>query len=45
MSQITRGDPPDLKNVRKDVYHHYIRVDNPKWAKFIQEQGIVIEGQ
>ena len=30
MSTITRGDPPGLRNVRKSVYHHYIRVDNPK---------------
>ena len=38
MSQITRGDPPDLKNVRKNVYHHYIRVDNPKSLIFLSGQ-------
>lgn len=26
MSTITRGDPPGLKNVRKTVYHHSMRV-------------------
>jgi 2-iminobutanoate/2-iminopropanoate deaminase len=38
MSQITRGDPPDLKNVRRNVYHHYIRVDNPKSLIFLAGQ-------
>ena len=30
MTDITRGDPANLKNVRRQIYHHYIRVDNPK---------------
>jgi 2-iminobutanoate/2-iminopropanoate deaminase len=38
MSTITRGDPPDLQNVRKNVYHHYIRVDNPKSLIFLSGQ-------
>jgi 2-iminobutanoate/2-iminopropanoate deaminase len=38
MSKITRGDPPNLKNVRKSVYHHYIRVDNPKSLIFLSGQ-------
>ena len=38
MSEITRGDPPALKNVRRNVYHHYIRVDNPKSLIFLSGQ-------
>ena len=38
MSTITRGDPPGLKNVRKSVYHHYIRVDNPLSLIFLSGQ-------
>ncbi len=38
MSWITRGDPPNLKNVRSSVYHHYIRVDNPKSLIFLAGQ-------
>lgn len=38
MSKITRGDPPNLKNVRKSVYHHYIRVDEPKSLIFLSGQ-------
>jgi len=38
MSTITRGDPPGLKNVRKTVYHHSIRVDNPKSLIFLSGQ-------
>jgi 2-iminobutanoate/2-iminopropanoate deaminase len=38
MSTITRGDPPNLTNVRKTVYHHYIRVDNPKSLIFLSGQ-------
>ena len=30
MSKITRGDPNRLKNVRANIYHHFISVDNPK---------------
>lgn len=35
---VTRGDPPNLQNVRKGIYHHYIRVDNPKSLIFLSGQ-------
>ena len=38
MTTITRGDPPNLTNVRKSIYHHYIRVDNPKSLIFLSGQ-------
>lgn len=38
MSKITRGDPPDLKNVRKGVYNHYVRVDEPTALIFLSGQ-------
>ncbi|MDP1536491.1 MAG: RidA family protein [Burkholderiales bacterium] len=38
MSNITRGDPPNLTNVRKTIYHHYIRVDHPKSLIFLSGQ-------
>lgn len=38
MSEITRGDPPGLKNVRANVYHHYVRVDNPRSLIFLSGQ-------
>ena len=38
MSKITRGDPSGLKNVRSNVYHHYIRVDNPQSLIFLSGQ-------
>jgi 2-iminobutanoate/2-iminopropanoate deaminase len=38
LSKITRGDPPNLKNVRSNVYHHYIRVDEPKALIFLAGQ-------
>ena len=38
MSKITRGDPPGFANVRKTIYHHYIRVDNPKSLIFLSGQ-------
>ena len=38
MTTITRGDPPNLKNVRGNVYHHYIRVDHPKSLIFLSGQ-------
>lgn len=38
MSKITRGDPAELKNVRASIYHHYIRVDNPKSLIFLSGQ-------
>jgi 2-iminobutanoate/2-iminopropanoate deaminase len=37
-SKITRGDPPDLKNVRANVYHHFVRVDNPSSLIFLSGQ-------
>ena len=38
MSKITRGDPKNLKNVRANVYHHYVRVDNPGTLIFLSGQ-------
>ena len=38
MSEIIRGDPPGLANVRKTVYHHYIRVDQPSSLIFLSGQ-------
>jgi 2-iminobutanoate/2-iminopropanoate deaminase len=38
MSKITRGDPPGLKNVRKSIYHHYIRIDNPSTLIYLSGQ-------
>ncbi len=38
MSDIKRGDPPNLKNVRRTIYHHYIRVDNPSSLIFLSGQ-------
>jgi 2-iminobutanoate/2-iminopropanoate deaminase len=38
MSKITRGDPTGLKNVRANVYHHFIRVDDPKSLIFLSGQ-------
>jgi enamine deaminase RidA (YjgF/YER057c/UK114 family) len=38
MSKITRGDPPNLKNVRSNIYHHFIRVDNPTSLIFLSGQ-------
>lgn len=38
MTRILRGDPPNLKNVRANVYHHYIRVDNPGSLIFLSGQ-------
>jgi 2-iminobutanoate/2-iminopropanoate deaminase len=38
MSEITRGDPPNFKNVRPSIYHHFIRVDNPKSLIFLSGQ-------
>jgi 2-iminobutanoate/2-iminopropanoate deaminase len=38
MSTITRGDPPNFANVRKTVYHHYIRVDKPSSLIFLSGQ-------
>ncbi|WP_322101893.1 RidA family protein [Paraburkholderia sp. J41] len=38
MTRITRGDPPNLTNVRKMIYHHYIRVDEPQSLIFLSGQ-------
>jgi 2-iminobutanoate/2-iminopropanoate deaminase len=38
MSEITRGDPAGLTNVRKTVYHHFIRVDKPSSLIFLSGQ-------
>ena len=38
MSTITRGDPPALKNVRKSIFHHYVRVDEPRSLIYVSGQ-------
>jgi enamine deaminase RidA (YjgF/YER057c/UK114 family) len=38
MTKITRGNPKNLKNVRSNIYHHYIRVDNPATLIFLSGQ-------
>ena len=38
MTDITRGDPANLANIRKTIYHHFIRVDNPKSLIFLSGQ-------
>jgi 2-iminobutanoate/2-iminopropanoate deaminase len=38
VTKITRGDPPNLTNVRRSIYHHYIRVDNPSSLIFLSGQ-------
>ena len=38
MTKITRGDPDTLKNIRSNLYHHYIRVDNPGSIIFLSGQ-------
>lgn len=38
MTRITRGDPDNLHNVRSNIYHHYIRVDNPESLIFLSGQ-------
>ena len=38
MTKITRGDPDGLKNVRSNLYHHYIRVDDPGSIIFLSGQ-------
>lgn len=37
-SQITRANPANLKNMRSNIYNHYIRVDNPKSLIFLSGQ-------
>lgn len=38
MTQITRGNPPGMKNVRATVYNHYVRVDHPRSFIFVSGQ-------
>jgi len=38
LTKITRGDPPALQNVRKSIYHHYVRVDQPGSLIFLSGQ-------
>jgi 2-iminobutanoate/2-iminopropanoate deaminase len=38
MTKITRGNPPNLKNVRSNIYHHYVRVDNLATLIFLSGQ-------
>jgi 2-iminobutanoate/2-iminopropanoate deaminase len=38
MTKITRGDPPNLHNVRSNIYHHFVRVDNPSTLIFVSGQ-------
>jgi enamine deaminase RidA (YjgF/YER057c/UK114 family) len=38
MSNISRGDPAGFTNVRKTIYHHYVRVDQPKSLIFLSGQ-------
>jgi 2-iminobutanoate/2-iminopropanoate deaminase len=35
---ISRGNPPNMKNMRATVYNHYVRVDQPKSMIFISGQ-------
>jgi len=37
-SQITRANPASLKNMRTNIYNHYIRVDNPRSLIFLSGQ-------
>ncbi|NGM86890.1 RidA family protein [Parapusillimonas sp. SGNA-6] len=37
-SQITRGNPSNLKNVRSNIYNHYVRIDNPRSLIFLSGQ-------
>lgn len=38
MTKITRGNPANLRNVRSNIYCHYIRVDNPTTLIFLSGQ-------
>ncbi|HEX2546703.1 MAG TPA: RidA family protein [Ramlibacter sp.] len=38
MTNITRGNPPGMKNVRATVYNHFVRVDQPKGLIFVSGQ-------
>jgi 2-iminobutanoate/2-iminopropanoate deaminase len=35
---ITRGNPPGLKHMRKTVYNHFVRVDQPQSMIFVSGQ-------
>lgn len=35
---ITRGNPPQMRNVRPTVYNHFVRVDQPKSLIFVSGQ-------
>lgn len=37
-SKITRGNPGNLKNVRSNIYNHYVRIDNPQSLIFLSGQ-------
>lgn len=37
-SKVTRGNPPHLKNVRSNIYNHYVRIDNPQSLIFLSGQ-------
>ncbi len=38
MVKITRGNPKNLRNVRSNVYNHYVRVDSPNTLIFLSGQ-------
>jgi 2-iminobutanoate/2-iminopropanoate deaminase len=38
MTNIKRGNPSEIKNVRASVYNHYVRVDQPKSMIFVSGQ-------
>lgn len=38
MTEVRRGDPPNLANVRSNIYHHYVRVDHPRSLIFLSGQ-------
>ena len=38
MTKIIRGDPKTLTNVRPQIYHHYVRVDDPQSLIFVSGQ-------
>lgn len=37
-SKITRGNPANLKNIRSNIYNHYVRIDNPRSLIFLSGQ-------
>ena len=38
MTNVRRGDPPNLANIRSNIYHHYVRVDHPRSLIFLSGQ-------